>query len=399
MSEIDLRPETARTAMENLLPPGDGDDPVTAYACAVWSTLVEPGDGVAGALVAAFGAARALEIAGEGPTRPGEWEAAEQAGVSRAALAAGRDRWLPRWGDRVALECARRAGATILTPEHLAWPSRLADLGAHAPLCLWILGDSDQLAPESGVALVGARAASAYGEHVATELAAECAASGVSVFSGAAYGIDGAAHRGALSSGGSTIAVLAGGVDRPYPAGHRDLIDRVARQGLVVAEVPCGSPPTKWRFLARNRLIAALSDATVVVEAGWRSGALNTAHHAAELGRPLGAVPGAVTSPASAGCHRLLREMDAVCITGADDVRELLGFRGCPNHEALFDAREYTGDRTRVLDALTTRAARPTTDVARRSGFAVAEAAGILGLLELEGVVTRRPEGWRRAAV
>lgn len=114
--------------------------------------------------------------------------------------------------------------------------------------------------------------------------------------SGAAFGIDGAAHRAALLAGGTTIAVLAGGVDRPYPRAHTHMLDRIAATGAVISEVPCGSEPTKWRFLQRNRVIAALGDATVVVEAGHRSGALNTAGHAAAMSRPLGAVPGPVTS-------------------------------------------------------------------------------------------------------
>ena len=157
------------------------------------------------------------------------------------------------------------------------------------------------------------------------ELSADLAGHGVSVVSGAAYGIDGAAHRAALTAGGTTIALLAGGADRPYPAGHGELIERIAASGAVVSEAPCGTTPTKWRFLQRNRLIAALSDATVVVEAGWRSGSLNTAAHAAALSRPLGAVPGPVTSAASAGCHRLLREFDARCVTNSADALELLG--------------------------------------------------------------------------
>ena len=128
------------------------------------------------------------------------------------------------------------------------------------------------------------------------ELSADLAASGIPIVSGAAYGIDGAAHRAALADGGATIALVAGGVDRPYPTGHSSLIDRIATQGAVVSELPCGASPTKWRFLARNRLIAAISAATVVVEAGWRSGSLNTAGHAAALGRSIGAVPGPVTS-------------------------------------------------------------------------------------------------------
>ena len=137
---------------------------------------------------------------------------------------------------------------------------------------------------------------------------------GFTIVSGAAYGIDGMAHRAALASGGTTVAFLAGGVDRFYPLGHEALLGRIAEQGAVVAELPCGSAPTKWRFLQRNRLIAAATEATIVLEAGMRSGSLNTAGHAAALGRPLGAVPGPVTSPASAGCHRLLREYDAVCV-------------------------------------------------------------------------------------
>lgn len=397
MTGFDLRPNVARATLGALVPEGDDTAVVAAYARAVWSTLTEPGDGAAGALVNAFGAAEALRVALADPLDGG---AAVRAGLTAVELAAGRARWTPRLGDSThAVEAARRAHARLVTPDDSAWPSRLDDLGVHAPLCLWALGDVALLGPRAGVALVGARAATAYGEHVATELAAECAGDGIAVFSGAAYGIDGAAHRGALASGGPTVAVLAGGVDRPYPAGHRDLLDRVAREGVVVAEVPCGAVPTKWRFLARNRVIAALSDATVVVEAGWRSGALNTAHHAAALGRPLGAVPGPVTSATSAGCHRLLREADAVCITGPADVRELVGAEsGGLLDEGLFDAREYTGERTRILDALTTRSPRTTAEIARRSGFAPDEAAALLGLLELEGAVTRRDDGWRRTA-
>jgi DNA processing protein len=217
----------------------------------------------------------------------------------------------------------------------------------------------------------------------------------VNIVSGAAYGIDGMAHRGALAAGGVTTAWLAGGVERAYPAGHRDLLERiVAAGGAVVSEVPCGSAPTKWRFLSRNRLIAAAADATVVVEAGWRSGSLNTASHAATLGRPLGAVPGPVTSAASAGCHRLLREFDGVCVTGSDDIRELLGM---DRPGVLFDEGR-TDDHTRVCDALSTRVDRSAADIARRAGMATDEATAVLGLLELEGRVTRGARGWRASS-
>lgn len=150
-------------------------------------------------------------------------------------------------------------------------------------------GNTDLLAwPRPLVALVGARAATSYGSHLAAEFAAELALTGAGVASGAAYGIDASAHRGALAAEGFTIAVLAGGADVAYPAGHRELLARIADRGVIISELAPGMRPTRWRFLQRNRIIAALSDATVVVEAGWRSGSLNTAGHAATLGRPLG---------------------------------------------------------------------------------------------------------------
>ncbi len=253
------------------------------------------------------------------------------------------------------------------------------------------------------VALVGARAASAYGEHVAMELSAGLARCGVAVISGAAYGIDGAAHRAALAAGGVTVALLAGGVDRPYPAGHTALLDRIAASGAVVGEVPCGAAPTKWRFLQRNRLIAALADATVVVEAGQRSGSLNTAGHAAQLGRPLGAVPGPITSAASAGCHRLLREFDARCVTSADEVIELFADPSPVLFDEGFGAAgsavlgDRTDDRTRLADALSSRVARDVDDIARRSGVDPRRIEELLGLLALEGAVQRDLAGWRLA--
>jgi DNA processing protein len=230
------------------------------------------------------------------------------------------------------------------------------------------------------------------------EISAELVAHGITIVSGAAYGIDGAAHRAALSAGGRPVALLAGGADRPYPAGHAELIGRIAGSGAVVSEVPCGSPPTKWRFLQRNRLIAALAGATVVVEAGARSGSLNTASHAAALGRPLGAVPGPVTSAASVGCHRILREYDARCVTSADDVLELLG----ATTPTLFDlprpsAGDRTDDVTRVRDAMSFRAWRDSADIARRSGLSGADVAALLGLMALDGEVVRGEGGWRRA--
>lgn len=368
-------------------------------AATTWSCIVEPGDGVAGRVVAALGYEAALrEVVAD--RRDGH--ARKAAGVTSRQWGEALERWRPRLAGeavRDALARAAHAGMRLVTADDAAWPAALGDLGDHAPLMLWVRGDARDLGRLSAaVALVGARAATSYGEHVSMEISAELVAHGITIVSGAAYGIDGAAHRAALSAGGRTVALLAGGADRPYPAGHAELIGRIAGSGAVVSEVPCGSPPTKWRFLQRNRLIAALAGATVVVEAGARSGSLNTAAHAAALGRPLGAVPGPVTSAASVGCHRILREYDARCVTSADDVLELLGART----PTLFDlpgrsAGDRTDDVTRVRDAMSFRVWRDSTDIARRSGLSGADVAALLGLMALDGEVVRGEGGWRRA--
>lgn len=361
-----------------------------ACARAIWSLLSEPGDGVAGALVATLGAAEALRVVLD--------PAASSAGGQ--AFADGLARWRPR-ADAAAIDgmfrLALGARLTLLVPGDAAWIGGLDDLGTHAPHALWARAPQHR-SPLAGpsVAVVGARAATAYGERVAIDICAELAAHGVAVVSGAAYGIDGAAHRATLHAGGRTVAVLAGGAERSYPAGHADLISRIAAHGGgVVSEAAPGSAPTKWRFLQRNRLIAALADATVVVEAGWRSGSLNTAGHAATLGRPLGAVPGPVTSATSAGCHRLLREYGATCVTSAAEVLELIGAASA-RAEPLASGARQTDDATRVLDALSTRARRTVEDVAARAGVAPLEAESLLGLLSLEGRAVRREAGWVR---
>jgi DNA processing protein len=223
----------------------------------------------------------------------------------------------------LAFRSAARFGAELVTPEHPHWPTRINDLGHSAPVALWVRGNTEYLVDEASIAIVGARAATGYGEHVTMEITSGLVERGYTIVSGAAYGIDGMAHRAALASTGRTVAYLAGGVDRFYPSGHDALLARIVETGAVVSELPGGSSPTKWRFLMRNRLIAASTKATLVVEAAWRSGSLNVAGHAVALGRPLGAVPGPVTSAASAGCHRLIREFGARLITNADEAGEL----------------------------------------------------------------------------
>jgi DNA processing protein len=391
MSAVELSVRAARAALAGVRDLRDDDAVIVeAFARAVWSVLVEPGDGVAGRLIEEAGAAEALRrvTAGETPSL---------AGVAASDLFSALKRWIPRLrADTVetATATARRVGARLLVPGDRDWPTRLGDLGAHAPVALWVRGEPAVLSGDRPtVAVVGARAATSYGEHVAAELASELAASGVTVVSGAAYGIDGVAHRSALRAGGSTAALLAGGVDRPYPTGHAALIESIAVSGALLAETPCGTAPTKWRFLARNRLIAALADATVVVEAGARSGSLNTAAHAAALGRALGAVPGAVTSAASAGCHRVIREFDGALITSAADVRELLGLGASPLFE-LDDAR--TDELSRVLDALSTRQSRRVAEVARRAGLTEPEVQGLIALAAVSGDAVEADGGWRR---
>lgn len=364
---------------------GDED----ALARVAWSVIAEPGDGVAGALVEALGATEALRAAldeGVGTT----------AGRGASALAEGRARWRVRAEVRAVADAVRAAGdvrARLLIPGDSEWPQAVDDLGVHAPMVLWVRGDASLLSAEPRVAIVGARAASGYGEMLAGDFAGELAGSGAVIVSGGAYGIDGAAHRAALGVDGRTIAFLAGGVDRAYPQGHRQLLQRIVETGAVVSEVPCGTAPTKWRFLARNRLIAALADATVVVEAGWRSGSLNTAGHAAALGRPLGAVPGPVTSAASAGCHRLLREYDARCVTTSEEIRELWGVAGQPQGGAQ-GGEGVDPERRRLQDALSVRTPSTVIELARRSGLAPTRVSALLGLLELEGDARRSGGGW-----
>ncbi|MGH3821620.1 MAG: DNA-processing protein DprA, partial [Pseudonocardiaceae bacterium] len=227
-------------------------------------------------------------------------------------------------------------GGRLVIPEDTEWPAEVlacfatpaaqADERWRAPIALWARGADrlDQLGARA-VAVVGARAATGYGEHVAAEFGYGLAEGGLVVVSGAAFGIDGAAHRGALAGEGCTVAVQACGLDRPYPAGHHGLLDRIAASGAVVSEYPPGVRPARHRFLVRNRLIAAFAAGTVVVEAGVRSGARRTATAATALGRVVMAVPGPVTSALSVGCHLLVRDEQAVLVTRVAEVVEAVG--------------------------------------------------------------------------
>ena len=276
-----------------------------------------------------------------------------------------------------------------------------ADVAAripHPPLVLWAVGPEHlaDLAARS-CALVGTRASTGYGEYVAADLATGLVEREVAVVSGGAYGIDGAAHRAALAADGLTVAVLAGGVDVPYPAGHSALLHRIATHGLVVSEYPPGMRPARHRFLTRNRLVAAFGGATVVVEAGLRSGAASTAAWAEALGRPVCAVPGPVTSSASAGCHVLVRN-GAHLVTRADEIVELVGRMGEfaiePSHQGS-PLDELTEQELLVYDALPARGDRSVEEVAVAAGLPPTQVLGPLASLELVGLVVRADGRWK----
>jgi DNA processing protein len=247
------------------------------------------------------------------------------------------------------------------------------------------------------VAVVGARACTEYGAHMAATLAAGLAEQGWVVVSGGAYGVDGAAHRGALGAGGATVAVLACGVDRPYPRGHTELIARIAEQGLVIGELPPGEHPTPSRFILRNRVIAALTRGTVVVEAAHRSGSLVTARAAQRLGRHTMGVPGPATSGLSAGVHELLRA-EAHLVTDAADVVELVGEIGelAPERRGPVLPRDLLAPATRqVLAALPARRAAPATEIARCAQTSADDAIARLYELRALGYVERHGDGWK----
>ncbi|MER3389103.1 MAG: DNA-processing protein DprA [Microcella sp.] len=376
------------------------------FARVLWSVVVEPGDSVAGSLVQSLGPVSAALLLLSRPTPEGVVRAVGaglEGELSRDDVEHALGRWAPRLrcDDVVrALESAARCQAQLLVPGDAEWPVAVDDLGAHRPHLLWVRGTVALLARPS-VAIVGARAATGYGEHVAMELAAGLAGRDVTVVSGGAYGIDGMAHRAALASGGATIAALAGGIDRLYPSGHEALLTRIAEQGALVSEVPCGTAPTKWRFLQRNRLIAALSRATVVVEAGHRSGALNTARHADTLSREVGVIPGPITSAASAGCHRLLRSGGAHCVTSVPEVMELaFGSDAVLDLDGPCDtmgARE-PAVHTRVIDALRPRRGQTVAELSRAVGEEQSRVRAALGALQLDGRATLTETGhWVRA--
>lgn len=306
------------------------------------------------------------------------------------------------------LDILDKMGGRLITPDDDEWPLlRFRALGVgkdrkrsndHPPLVLWASGPVrlDEVT-ERAAAIVGTRAATAYGEHVTADLAAGLVEREVTVVSGGAYGIDGAAHRAALACEGMTVAIVAGGIDNPYPAGHSALFHRIRQECLLVSEYPPGVAPGRLRFLTRNRLVAALSGATVVVEAGLRSGAANTAGWAKLLGRSVCAVPGPVTSAASAGCHALLRG-GANLVGRAEEIVELVGRIGElaseePHPVAPLD--KLSPIEKQVYDALPSRGAHTVDEIAMLAALPPHQILGPLTTLELAGMVVSEDGCWR----
>lgn len=306
------------------------------------------------------------------------------------------------------LELLNRREGRLITADDDEWPwLAFAAFGGqpmqdkpegHAPLALWAVGPArlDEVTARAA-AIVGTRASTAYGDHVAADFAAGLAENDVAVVSGGAYGIDGAAHRAALAAEGLTLAVMAGGIDVLYPAGHSALLHRVGVNGLLLTEYPPGTRPARHRFLTRNRLVAALSSATVVIEAGVRSGAASTAAWARALGRVVCAVPGPVTSAASIGCHALLQS-GAQVVTRADEIRELVGHAGefateLPRPCAALDT--LTDSQRKVYEALPGRGAKTPDEIAVAAGLPPQSILGPLAMLEVAGLVERQDGRWR----
>ncbi|TSI16059.1 DNA-processing protein DprA [Brevibacterium aurantiacum] len=407
-------------------------------AVAALLRIGEPGDGLLTGLVDEVGPIAVLELIRA--VAAGTSSAAEAADsltpIVNAVAGSGQlgdalDRWAVRGEDAQGqrdLEAVQRLGGRLVIPSDDEWPPALRDLGPAAPLGLWVRGKARlNAALQRAAAIVGARAASNYGTKCASDLAWDLAARGLTIVSGGAFGIDAAAHRAAIARDGTTIAFMAGGVDRFYPAANTDLFHQVLECGAIVSETAPGMTPMRHRFLLRNRLIAASSQVTVIVEAGWRSGALNTARHALELSREVAAFPGSVYSASSTGTHRLIRHHEAELVTSCQDVIELIGgaqpmlfndgslpsqgprlrsegpsvrsegprLRSEGPRQSPADPIDDLAEREKIcVNVLSATKALDVGTVAARAGLTVPNTLSALALLELAGLSARRDSGW-----
>lgn len=365
-------------------------------AAATWSLLCEPGDSVAGMLRRILGVEESLfEIRRAKSAKdilPLLHEDFFRAPQFISTLEDSLECWQRRLAtvnvDR-AIETLKSLDGFLLSSDSPLWPRGLVDLGDSAPSVLWVLGNQNVFENSSTISVVGSRVASGYGLEITRDLVSAAVRNGFVTISGGALGIDACAHKSALLAGGKTIAVMAGGLDRLYPPRNLDLFEEIKVTGAVISEMPPGTAPARWRFLQRNRLIAAVGQATVVVEAGFKSGSINTAGHANELDRPVGTVPGPINSTRSAGCHRLIKERRAELICTPADLEELLGVR----NQSLTTNTGLSGSQTRVLDSFG-YFEQGIERVAAISGMTLSEAGLALESLARLGLVIPTSSGW-----
>lgn len=396
-------------------------------ARAIWTAIAQPGEPIVGQVIGHFGVMEALErvkfLAAKLPEIDDMIIRTVFQPARLPASVAQVEGWAMRLRElnlEMEYQLLSRDGGTLVVPGDAAWPVMADDLGMVAPLALWVRGNPralQALAPEGAVALVGARCATHYGTDMAQEIAYELGERGIWVISGGAYGIDAAAHQGALASRGNTISVQAGGLGELYPAMNARLFSQIQQTGAIVSEAPPSQRPAKHLFLTRNRIISALSQVVVVVEAGERSGAMSTANHGAEQGRQVAAVPGPVTSAASIGCHRLIRE-GAALVTSAEEILELMfplnaveqnvhgggAAASAPQRNSagqipapsLFAG--LSSDGVKVIDSLSKTAWKSLEQVARGAGLGTRTVQSELGLMELDGKVETRNGRYRLGA-
>ncbi len=397
----------ARSELQELLPSQNAEDLEEFFSHLAWSVICEPGDGFAGLLVSALGATAALNSELQNLSSQSVKVSLLDSGVSASELDrfgvfevahhAARERWRPRislGAVKQAISKMQQLRGFMLTPVSAGWPEQLSDLGYNAPMALWIRGSQTSLDRLSkSVAVVGSRGNTTYGEFATEAVVAALVEKGISIISGGAYGIDATAHKSTLALQGNTVAVMAGGIEKLYPSGNSQLLKRVTETGAVLSEMPPGSIPTKWRFLQRNRLIAALSQSTIVVEANWRSGALNTATHAQTLDREIYAVPGPISSPKSAGTNKLIADGRAQLIVDSADLLERMGIQA--KVPTQLELSGLGAIEVRVLDAIGFDSLE-IGEICSAAGLTRDEARFGLGNLELEGLVARRGNAWAK---
>jgi DNA processing protein len=383
-----------------------GDD---LWAWVALAALVEPGNRELGMLVRRIGVRHAIELICSGGVSS---TLAGTAGVRLGGTAT--PAGVRALGERL-IERSDRLGVRIVFPGSPDWPHRVNDLNrisrdtgapvdrdTDAPLCLWVRGaHSVAEMLDRSVAIVGARAATDYGVHVTGDLAHGMAERDWTIVSGGALGVDAAAHRAALAAGGRTVAVLACGIDRPYPLANTGLLERIGDEGLLISEWPPGAPPYRVRFLIRNRVIAAASSATLMVEAAHRSGARQTLHRATHLGRPALVVPGPVTSAMSVGCHEELRREGIRLVASVAHVLEEVGRIGqdlAPVHRGQWRPHDDLDPiSAQVLEAVLPRKLRTAEEIAAAAGVSPRDARRTLPGLVATGHVAMLDDGYRLA--